>query len=804
MSKIQQMLIILMLCPLFTLSAMAADGPGRSARNYLKKSKDAYEKTDYKSARTNLEKAIEEFPEYAEAFYTLGQVDLQEKKLQQAISHFTKATAIDPGLSDAQLALARIYMAARQPGEALYRAELVLKKDASRLDALLIKGSALLGQKKSNEVIQLLEPLFNKKEHDPNLILLLTTACMQEGQTDRAENILNAGVEANPKAIALKLQLANLYLRIGNLKSAQKTMEAIVALDPDNINHTIALARLYRQTDENGKADQLLAQSLEQDPQNPAKRIAVANAYLESENSTQAQELLFQGINKGDPGAHLRLALGELYLKTGKAQDAVNLLKKGLDATPTDNPQERNNLSNALAKIYMAAGDANTANTYAEAVLDNDGKNVQALLTRGMALKAAGKPDQAVFDFERLLRLKPDVIDAYLQLADAYVRDNQLQKAKSTLDIGLRLAPRNQSLLMAAYRVSLRDKDYKHAEEYLRELLEAYPQAIDAQAELGDFYLALNDESSASREYSEIVLKSPRSVIGHLKLARLYHRQGKNNSAIEQLKKGYELTAYNPALATELTTALADADRHDDALALCDARLKKKPDDALAHDLKGKIYTSLKQYKKAQQSFEKAFEIDPTWPQTGNDLAALFLLQDKKDKAISQFEAALAKNQENPLACITLGKLYEEKRQYDKAIDTYEKGVNQIPGFWSGANRLAFLMADRATSVEALDKAHKIASAAYQMKPGQGAIIDTLAWIQYKKGETKASLSLYEKLIAAAPKDPEVNYHMGIVLKKAGDTKLARERLETATQSAKPFYGREHAEAVLRELQSKS
>ena len=804
MTRIQQTLIIFILCPLFTLSAMAAEGPGRTARKYLKKGNDAYEDAEYEKARTNLKKAIEEYPDYAEAYLNLGQVDLKEKKVQQAVAHFTKAAAIDPGLTDAQLALGRIFLAARQPGEALFRAEAILKNEPGRLDAKLIKGSALLAQKKNNDVIELLDPLYNKGEHDPSLILLLAGAYFRQGDVENGEQVLKAGIADHPKAIALQLQLANAYLHGGKLKNAQKTMETVVSLDPGNIKHAIALARLYRQTDENDKADQLLSRSLNQDPKDAGRRIAVANFYLATKDTDRARRILLQGIKGGDPGAHLRLALGELYIKTGKAQNAIDLLKKGLDATPADDIIERNNLRNALSKIYLAAGDAQTAQTYAETVLDSDASNPQALLSRGMALKAAGQPEQAVADFERFLRLRPNAIEGYLQLSDAHVRNRQTQKAKSVLDTGLRLAPRNKSLLMAAYRVCLLDKDYKHAEEYLGSLVEEYPHAIDAQAKLGDFYLALNDESSARREYSEIVLKSPREAIGHLKLARLYTRQGKIDSAIAQLHKGYDLSKHNQALAVELTTTLTAADRHDEALALCDARLADNPNEALAYDLKGKIFTDMKKYKDAQKSFEKACENDPAWPQASNDLAALFLLQDKKKQAISQFETALGKNPKNPVACWTLGRLYEERRDYAKAIDTYEKGVSQIPSFWVGANRLAFLLADRATSMETLDKAHKIASAAYRMKPGQGSVIDTLAWIHYKKGETTQALGLYEKLIAAAPDDPVINYHMGVVLEKSGDKKLAKEKLQIATQDDKPFYGREHAEAMLKDLKAKS
>ena len=435
-------------------------------------------------------------------------------------------------------------------------------------------------------------------------------------------------------------------------------------------------------------------------------------------------------------------------------------------------------------------------------MLKQDPTNLQALITHGMALKSGGKPDAAIRDFTQVLRRKPDFVQGYLQLADAYAMQRNTSMARKTLEAGLRVAPDNRELLMASYRVCLMEKDYKQAEQHLLDLVEKYPLAIDAQAMLGDFYLTLNDESAARREYSEIVLKSPRSAVGYIKLARLYAQQGQTDNAIAQLQKGLGLVEDNQTLAAELVTVWLSAERFDDALALCDQRLKANPEEAFAHYLKGRVFSRMKKYDSAKKAFEKAAEIDPMWPEAGNSLAAVYLLQEKKKEAIDHFEETLAHNPKNPTAILVLGRLYEERKEYDKAIEVYENGVGKVPGFWSAANRLAFLSADRATSVETLDRALKIASAAYRMKPGQAAIIDTLGWIYYKKGETERALHLYEKLIAAAPEDPVVNYHMGVVLKKSGDIDTAKEKLQIATRGEAKFYGRDHAEALLRELRS--
>jgi tetratricopeptide (TPR) repeat protein len=690
------------------------------------------------------------------------------------------------------------------PEEALLRVEAALKSGPGKLEALLVKGSALLAQKRGAEAIGILSPLFEKGERSRDLVLLLAAAHFRNGEAALGESVLNAGLKAHPGDIALHLQMAAAHQRAGDLKAARDVMRKVIEIDPANAAYPIALARLHWEAGEKEAADRVLEKALKADPDDPARRIAVANFYLEKKKTEHARQLLMEGFASGDPGARLRLALSELYLKTNRPREAVDLLESGLKETQPSETAERIRIHNALAKIYLDAREVETARACAQNVLQHDPTNLQALTTRGMALKSGGKADAAIRDFKQVLRRKPDFVQGYLQMADAYAMQRKTGMARRTLEAGLRVAPDNRELLMSAHRICLMQKDYKQAEQHLLDLVEKYPLVVDAQAMLGDFYLTLNDESAARREYSEIILKSPRSALGYVKLSRLYMRQGRVENAATQLQKGLGVVEDDQPLAAELVTVWLSAERFDDALDLCDQRLKAHPEKAFSHYLKGKVFSRMKKYDAARKAFEKAAEIDPMWPEAGNSLAAVFLLQDKKKAAIDHFAETLARNPKNATATLALGRLYEERGETDKAIDVYEKGVAKVPGFWSAANRLAFLLADRATSAETLDRALNIASAAYRMKPGQAVIVDTLGWINYKKGETERALHLYEQLIAATPEDPVVNYHMGVVLEKSGDIDTAREKLQTATRGDAKFYGRDHAVALLRELKSKS
>ncbi|MBT8341173.1 MAG: tetratricopeptide repeat protein [Desulfatitalea sp.] len=632
---------------------------------------------------------------------------------------------------------------------------------------------------------------------------LLGRIALAEKDVKEAFDGLSKAISADPGHVKAQLALGRLFLAAGRPSEALARAEAAHAHDPTNRYAWLIQSSALIALNKNAEASKVLEKIIEDDPADIQSRIVVANAYLQQKKIERAEAILRKGLDFKDDDAKLRLALGELCLKTKRVKEAVEILQKGLSPDSNTTETGRIDIQNALARIYLAARDYPAAKQYARGVLDLDPENIQALVTRGKTFAASGDARGATIDFHRVLEARPNDPAVYLLLADAYNRNRQTAQAREILRRGLDAAPDNAELHMAMYRVCLGAKDYKKAETHLRTIVEKNAKAIAAQAELGDFYLVLNDEAAAGREFSEIMLKAPRSDLGYSRLARLYARQGEREKAIAQLKTGIAMVENNQALTTQLASLFIADKRYDEAAALCDERLKKNDREAFAHNLKGIVYTRMKNYKAAQTFFEKATEIDPMWPNPGNNLAVLYLLQEKKEQAVKHFEAALDRNPKNPTAYLALGRLYEEKGKFDAAIENYEKAVKQVSGFWAAANRLAFLLADQATSSEMLERAEKIAAAAFHMKPGHASIIDTLGWIQYKKGDADQALQLYEQLIVALPEDPVVNYHMGMVLEKTGDTEEAMKKLKVATRGDEPFVGRDRAEAMLKELTAK-
>ncbi len=80
-------------------------------------------------------------------------------------------------------------------------------------------------------------------------------------------------------------------------------------------------------------------------------------------------------------------------------------------------------------------------------------------------------------------------------------------------------------------------------------------------------------------------------------------------------------------------------------------------------------------------------------------------------------------------------------------------------------------------------------------------MIDTAAWIYYRKGEFKKARGLLLSIEENIRNVPVLNYHLGMISFRLGEKTEARQYLRLAIDSKQPFPGRDEAERMLGELQ---
>ena len=135
----------------------------------------------------------------------------------------------------------------------------------------------------------------------------------------------------------------------------------------------------------------------------------------------------------------------------------------------------------------------------------------------------------------------------------------------------------------------------------------------------------------------------------------------------------------------------------------------------------------------ALDSYQKALALQPTSSAVNTAIGDVYLSKGDLKSAGKYFQAALAENSHDPVAANNL---------------------------WHGS------MPFRART---LSMALSLATQAKQTAPDMTAINDTLAWIQYKKGNYRVSVSLAEDAVKKEPQKADYRYHLGMALKSAGE-----------------------------------
>jgi Flp pilus assembly protein TadD len=147
------------------------------------------------------------------------------------------------------------------------------------------------------------------------------------------------------------------------------------------------------------------------------------------------------------------------------------------------------------------------------------------------------------------------------------------------------------------------------------------------------------------------------------------------------------------------------------------------------------------------------------------------------DAAVTAYSAGLHMLPDDPelmygraLTLADLGRYAEMERDLRRMIELDPADADAL-------NALGYTLTDRN---ERLDEAAALLARAQQLTPDSPALLDSLGWLAYRKGDLDGALA---KLRAAhkALDDPEVSAHLGEVLWQRGDREAARRVWDEAT-----------------------
>lgn len=181
------------------------------------------------------------------------------------------------------------------------------------------------------------------------------------------------------------------------------------------------------------------------------------------------------------------------------------------------------------------------------------------------------------------------------------------------------------------------------------------------------------------------------------------------------------------------------------------------------------VYSYREKNEELEEEYEgflnKAHEKKPEDIGIFEYLAQFHFYKNRPQEAIKAYEKILEIKPDYVEAFFWLGLLYDEDGQNKKAIEIWEKGRRVDPSFAPILNCLGYAYAQSETN---LDEALRMVKRALQKEPKNGAYLDSLGWIYYKKGELdKAKMYIIEAL--GLVEDPDIYEHLGDIYMELGD-----------------------------------
>ena len=332
------------------------------------------------------------------------------------------------------------------------------------------------------------------------------------------------------------------------------------------------------------------------------------------------------------------------------------------------------------------------------------------------------------------LKRAPNFFDAKRIISRAYVAKGDATNAIAAAREVMRLDPKRGAFELAEVLAAL-----DRIEEARREL-DRIRSNEDLAGEV-DRRLALlayqgGDFAEAQRRFTELATGSQGSDAALLYLAQIAERDGDKDTALA----GYRRLIGSSLAVTARTRAagiLMDKQERGEALTMLDDYVSEHP--------------------------ERAFDMTVT-------KAHLLADHGESDAGIALLTTALDKHPQHPSLQYDRAVLLEKAGKVRESVAALEKLLTERAEDPTLLNALGYTMADHDLD---LAKAETYIRKSLAVMPDNPAVLDSLGWVRFKRGDTKGAVANLDHAYSLAH-DPEIAAHWGEALWKGGNPQEAR------------------------------
>ena len=209
-----------------------------------------------------------------------------------------------------------------------------------------------------DEAEQIYRRVLAQAPQQPDALHLLGLLAAHYRDFDRAHDLIQLAIAANPEEAMFHNNLANVCVERGDLAAAEDLYRRAIELDGSRLDAMSNLGLLLGKTQRAEDAERLLRRVVELDPTNPDWRQNLAGLYLGLGRDSEALAQCDQGLVVAPRNRTLRGLLAMAYLHLGLTDKACAVLTAWIAAEP-DDPYPRHHLAACTGEhVPVRAADA--------------------------------------------------------------------------------------------------------------------------------------------------------------------------------------------------------------------------------------------------------------------------------------------------------------------------------------------------------------------------------------------------------------------------------------------------------------
>lgn len=496
-----------------------------------------------------------------------------------------------------------------------------------------------------------------------------------------------------------------------------------------------------------------------------------------------------------DKDAYLHFMSGMVMERKGNYDSALQEYRR----TMLLDPQSVFVYKQAL-NLALHIGKVDEAAQWAEFVVQADSAAADNWVLYGNVKWAKGDLEGARAAYEKGAGLDPQSHEALYQLASLW---SSRDPVKAIGYLEKYLALRDEDAAEIYYQVAVLHNAAGNAggvKENLLKAKQADPYYPQPRYMLANLYEVKNDTAAALAEYSELVELDPGNIELFDHIGELYAGPSLNDleEAEKNFLKAWALDKKDPTACFWLSVISEQKRDFGAAAAYLEGSAALKEDAGVVLRL-AYYYTQSGRYEKAIAMLEVAAK---KWP--GNDKISYFLALGYDDigkpgKARETLKALLARTPDNAEARMQYAVISERENDMAAAEESFRYLLARKPGSANVMNYLGYSLADRGLKLE---EAELLITGAAALEPQNGAYLDSLAWVRFKRGNNLGAQEAIKRAVGAVYDDPVIWEHAGEIYAAAGDRQKAWLLWKNAWLLEKPAK-RGKASARLRELAEK-